>query len=156
MVVSFLLTKLDQPCSAVLGHRWLARYNLLIDWSQGNIQFRLLFPEPSKLLLDDSSQETLAFRTSKSPVHSNVLPMEQSAIDIVTVNATTFHTLTKQKGATTTVIYVHNTEVMAKSTSAHPASETGINIPSQYHEFLDVFSKPNPQKCRRIVLMISE
>ena len=147
MVVSFLLTKLDQPCSAVLGHRWLARYNPLIDWSRGNIQFRLPFPEPSKLLSDDSSQETLAFRTSKSPAsHSDVLPMEQSAIDILTVNATTFHTLTKQKGATTTVIYVRNTEVMAKSTSTHPASETGINIPPQYHEFLDVFSKTESKK----------
>ena len=69
--------------------------------------------------------------------------MEQSAIDIVTVNATTFHTLTKQKGAMTTVIYVRNTEVMAKSTSTHPASETGINILPQYHEFLDVFSRSN-------------
>ena len=32
MIIDFLLTTLDPTCSAVLGYRWLARYNPRIDW----------------------------------------------------------------------------------------------------------------------------
>src|SRR5467141_3180602 len=38
--LEFLLTRLDPSCSAVLGHRWLAKYNPQIDWKLGHISFK--------------------------------------------------------------------------------------------------------------------
>ena len=40
MLVTFYITKLDNPVSAVLGHSWLTHHNPLIDWASGHIEFR--------------------------------------------------------------------------------------------------------------------
>ncbi|KAJ8473481.1 hypothetical protein ONZ45_g16275 [Pleurotus djamor] len=40
MTITFFVTTLDLTCSVVLGHDFLTRFNPLIDWVTGQIQFR--------------------------------------------------------------------------------------------------------------------
>jgi hypothetical protein len=191
MMIDFLLTKLDPSCSAVLGHRWLHRYNPRIDWFNGRISFNSqisptvshdfapgFFPEPSD---DDSTSECdspLPASRSRSahtpaqrgkpppPIPSKTVgpstsgkpdfiveppPRDAKAfkaavkkVDIRFIGAAAFDTARRQKKSFTSAIYVRDhrdsEDVRARSASAKPASESGENIPTEYHDYLDVFS----------------
>ncbi|KAJ8507721.1 hypothetical protein ONZ45_g9939 [Pleurotus djamor] len=53
MTITFFVTTLDLTCSVVLGHDFLTRFNPLIDWVTGQIQFRTPIrgsPAPTTLL----------------------------------------------------------------------------------------------------------
>ena len=144
MVVRFLLTKLDDTCSLVLGHCWLARYNPLIDWSLARITFNQENKLAPNILPEPASQDYPVMASSAIPIyceHPYLKGAKSSQPDIAFTGASEFFKLSQLKGARTALLYIDMPTVHAKSVSAKPTSETGENIPSRYHEFLDIFSK---------------
>lgn len=154
--VRFLLTPMDQDCSAVLGYRWLARHNPTIDWVQRRIEFRLQdqsssspvlsgnIPQELRNLPSASAAATSVSVSSSDTPSISISSMDPPFVDIRLVNAPAFHLLTKKKKSQSSIIYVRDLDSLestARSSSAKPASESGHNIPPEYHEFLDVFSK---------------
>ena len=138
MSIDFLLTKLDPSCHAVLGHRWLARYNPSIDWSRGIISF----PSPTR----DPRNSDSGLQPGpdpESPVSSSdpdpALRAAAAKIPICFIGAAPFRTACRMKGAFSSAILIKDPEAesFARSASYNPASETGENIPSKYHDFLD-------------------
>jgi hypothetical protein len=148
MIINFLVTTLDPLCSAVLGHRWLHRYNPRIDWFHGRINFQHstqavnhdfapgFFLEGLSNASNAPSPVTTQFLLNKT-----ALQAAAAQIDIRLISAASFEVARKLCGSTTTVIYLRDPSMIsAHSASAKPASESGNNIPKAYHEFLDRFS----------------
>jgi transposase InsO family protein len=153
MTVDFLLTSLDPSCSAVLGHRWLAHYNPTIDWLRGHIQFSTELAPDARLPLlqvptsvptpgtfpefaDDVSPPSLADGEPSASLRAAA-----AKIPISVIGAVPFDRARHLPGSFASVIYIRDPTVSARSASYNPASESGEGIPSEYHDFLDVFSK---------------
>ena len=89
MIIDFLLTKLDPTCSAVLGHRWLARYNPRIDWFHGRIEFTTQIsptathdfaPGFFAETIEPSSSADLCSPTPSIPSSPSTPPMDETAL----------------------------------------------------------------------------
>jgi hypothetical protein len=155
--IEFMLTKLDPTCSAVLGHRWLRQHNPWIDWFNGRITFRTPsaakddFATASDLTSDrkptTQTRHRAAGLESPSSTTSRAAAFRAAvdAVDIRLIGGPAFEIARNLRGSFVSAIYARNIndkpDVRANSASAKPASETGSNIPSDYHDYLDVFSK---------------
>jgi Retroviral aspartyl protease len=135
MSVDFLLTKLDPSCLAVLGYRWLARYNPTIDWARGHISFQKQAERPSR---DHGTGDI----PEPSGLSEAALRAAAANISVRFIGAAAFRTACRMKGAYSSAIRLKDPapETSARSASFNPASETGENIPEEYHDFLDRFS----------------
>ena len=75
-LMTFYVTSLDSDCQIVLGHNWLTRFNLLIDWVLGSITLRLpLHQMPTPSTPPDSSQlDTLSLVPTPPQAPLNDMP----------------------------------------------------------------------------------
>ena len=152
MDIDFIVTTLDPSCAAVLGYRWLRQYNPLIDWSRGLLSFQndgitghSQVGSPRRHLVSGYSPENPSL-ANPSPAprtasQESALCATAAKIRLGFVNAAAFRTSCRLRGSTASVFYLRAPTTMARSASYNPASESGENIPSEYHDFLDVFSK---------------
>ena len=118
----FYITPLDVSCLAVLGHRWLTRYNPLIDWVLGSISFR-----PPK------ETESLAPPALVTPASGT----PNSATDISLIGAAVFAQASHLADVQVFKLFVSTMDPRDLDTTLVDMS----NVPLKYHELRDVFSK---------------
>ena len=128
MTVTFYVTPLDSSCSVVLGLDWLTRYNPSIDWVLRSLTFRTTRTKPT--LMTSPAPEQAPPQSLPSVPPESVSPVPPH---ISFVNAAAFVRACKLPGSQTF-------RLQASATfEATPADLT--NVPEEYHDFADVFSK---------------
>jgi hypothetical protein len=142
MTVTFYVTTLNSSASIVLGHNWLTRYNPLIDWVLGSIKFRSpiqkeLTPLSTSAEVAPSPLQTLCTPDDSGP------PVPSSPIQVSLVNAAAFVRACKLPGAQAFTMMASDLSdsISARSNSVSDTTSDLANIPEEYHDFADVFSK---------------
>jgi hypothetical protein len=153
--LDFYVTPLDLTCVVVLGHNWLTRYNPLIDWVLGSIQFRtpheLELPSRRALVEENSSYQTLSTPVTPhseepSPALRNN-PLEQfekssllsHPVPISVISAAAFIVARRQKGSQVFTLQPHSLD-QVKEKAAEVSSPDLSQIPLDYHAYADVFN----------------
>jgi hypothetical protein len=158
LLLKFYITKLDSSFTFVFSDNWLHCYNLLIDWSAGQItHFRNLLHSvlSSACIGDNNSPEppvsTPTFASDPKPsVSSDTSDFDSfeasaspnSSIPSVSfINATTYVRLACLPGNTIFMITTSNATDSGTGSAALAAPVDLSAIPKDYHEYQDVFSK---------------
>ena len=136
---------LDPSCSVVLGYNWLTHYNPLIDWVLGSIIFRpqLLDPSFPKLM---SSARAAKLPPQNSSISDETLKLPASTPSVALIGAAPFMRLCKLQGMKTFRIHLSNISVSANSASIFKEAPDLSNVPEEYHDYADVFSKAKAEK----------
>ena len=145
MNVNFYVTLLDPSCSMVLGYNWLTCYNPLIDWVLGSIIFRPQLLDPLFLKLTSSARA--AKLPPQNPSVSDETPkLPASALSVALIGAAPFMRLCKLQGMQTFRIHLSDIYISANSASVSEEAPDLSNVPEEYHDFTDIFSKAKAEK----------
>ena len=150
MNLDFYVTPLDSSCSLVLGYNWLTQHNLLIDWVNGSINFHPSLQEnlaPSYVVANtplaspsfldtplQSSDSVVSIPASETSVSNSGRP------NITIIGAAAFLHASKLPGSYNFKLCLCSSDIQANSTKLTETPDLS-NVPSEYHEFADIFSK---------------
>lgn len=141
--MSFYVTKLNSPSTAVLGLNWLTAYNPLVDWTARTISFPTTVspisdspPAEAAPSPDDSVSDTTSDELPDSPSQTSRSPPHISLI-----GAAAFARACQLPGSD-----VYHFRLRAVTSDNPPSSEPSpapdlSSVPPEYHEFADVFSE---------------
>jgi len=150
MNLDFYVTLLDSSCSLVLEYNWLTRHNPLIDWVNESINFRPSLQEnlapsciaantplasPSFLdTLLQSSDSVVSIPASETSMSNSGQP------NIAIVDAAAFLRASKLPGSHNFKLCLRSSDIQANSAKLAETPDLS-NVPSEYHEFANIFSK---------------
>ena len=138
--MNFYVTPLDSSCSVVLGYNWLTRYNPLIDWALGSIVFRP--PSIDRSSPPPTSSARSAQLPSQNPSVSTETPRTSESVPRISIiGAAAFARACKLPGTQCYSIRPSDTSVSGNSASVPEEAPDLSQIPEEYRDFADVFSK---------------
>jgi hypothetical protein len=129
--VDFYVALLDSSISVVLGHNWLTRYNPLIDWVLGSITFRTPLSDP---LVETQLASARAATAESEP------PPKLEEPWVALLDAATFMRTCTPDGSRCFLLNLAP-EPSARVASASADLVDLKDLPKEYHDFVDVFSK---------------
>ena len=136
MTISFCVTLLDPACPLVLGYNWLTRYNPLIDWVLGSIEFRPAVSKSfSTLMSFPVSPTSLATEENLSPISDSGTPR------ISFMSAEAFFCTQNTPGTQSFTLSISDSAFFGKSASVSDEAPVLSHVPEEYHDFADVFNK---------------
>jgi len=144
--MTFYLAPLDSECSIVLGHNWLTRYNLLIDWVLSSLTFQTLAgslpvpPSTPSLVQSGNPDSGLSSQSTPDPAPSVDTPV-RTPPHISLINTAAFVRACSLEGSTKYQLQLRPANsAKARSSSISPPPDLDI-IPPEYRNYADVFSK---------------
>jgi hypothetical protein len=145
----FFVTTLDSSAALVFGYNWLHRYNPLIDWTAGHIEYfrNLSQKSPAPTSPSGPPAHTQPPEDTTTPSASlSDSPAVTPLPSVSFINAAAFARACKLPGSESFSISLSELEGLSGrsasvSDSADPVDLS--NIPEEYHEFNDVFSQKN-------------
>jgi len=138
---TFYITPLDSSCLIVLGYSWLSLHNPLIDWVTGSIDF---WTTPHRMPSTPPTSPPLPDPIPTVEPHPPTLPepsADNPVPNISLINAVAFCRACKLEGSTQFSIYLRPSRVDLHSAKLLSEGQDLSRVPSDYHEFVDVFNK---------------
>jgi len=123
------VTNLESIYPIVLGHNWLTQHNLVINWKEGSLTLPSLehqLPEPV---------------TQLNPNKAHFKNSQLAAPHISFVNAVAYRWACNEEGTTVYQLALDLIGPKAQATSTINDPSELKDLPEEYHEFADIFSK---------------
>ena len=142
MTVTCFVTPLDSSCSVVSGYNWLTHYNPLIDWVSKSIIFQTTRANPLTSVAQDSGPTQPPISDSPESVPFPPTPSTPLTPHVSLIDPAAYICACSLPGSQSFRLYVSSL-----SDSDSPSSDPDLsNIPEEYHDFADVFSKAKSDK----------
>ena len=129
----------------VLGYNWLTRYNPMIDWVLGRIIFRPQLLDQS-ISTPTSTARAASLPSQKASVSDETPEPSEPSVSVPSISiigAAAFMRACKLPGSQCYRIQLSDPTASAMSASTSDDVPDLSEVPAEYHDFADVFSKSN-------------
>jgi len=128
-LIECYVTNLESTYLVVLSHNWLTQHNPVINWKEGSLTL---------LSLEHQLLEPV---TQLNPNKAHFKDFQLAALHISFVNAVAYRQVCNEEGATAYQLVLDSIGPKARATSIINDPSELKDLPEEYYEFADVFSK---------------